>query len=53
MLLFYFTQGASKISATLFFKRLFPGPRFQLAANLMITAVAGWTVAQFIVCGKL
>lgn len=49
MLLLYFTQGATKVSATLFFKRLFVSPRFHLAANIMLAAVIGWTISLFIV----
>ena len=49
MLLVYLTFGVVKISAILFYKRLFTELRFRLAANIMMAVVVAWTVAQFIV----
>ena len=49
MLLVYLTFGIVKISALLFYKRIFTEPRFNLAANIMMAAVVSWTIVQFIV----
>ena len=49
LLLIYLDLGVIKISFILFYKRIFVGPHFRIVCNVMIAAITGWTIAQFIV----
>ena len=49
MLLVYLTFGIVKVSAILFYKRIFTESQFRLVANIMMAVVVCWTIAQFIV----
>ncbi|KAK3214384.1 hypothetical protein GRF29_28g2918053, partial [Pseudopithomyces chartarum] len=48
-ILFSIVLGLVKISVLLFYRRVFPVPNFKLATSVMISVIAGWTIAILVV----